>query len=100
MLLRNLRNLKKRKVGLNAWKVEPELADRFLNVLADKGYRWFSGSRANELKNWNDDEVVLIIEVPPKRIAFMQHSLYMKRPDWKFNVTEVTEEWLRDNGGK
>ena len=87
---------KKRKVGLNAWKVEPELIDRFLNVLADNDYKWFGGQKANELKNWDDDDVVLIIEIPPKRLGFMHYSLHPTKSQENLNIIEVTEELLED----
>ena len=76
----------------NAWIVEPKLFDRFLDVLTDNGFKWTSGFMANEFKPLQN-ETLLFIERSPKRIDY---SLNLNHSEEEFNLTGVTEEWLRD----
>lgn len=80
----------------NAWKVEPKLIDRFLEVLADNDFRWVSGCRANKFNPVFENDTLVFIEKSPKKIGYMRYSFYLNHPDGEYNITEVTEEWLRD----
>lgn len=78
----------------NAWIVEPELIDRFLEVLADDGYEWMTGHKANEFKPMWEEETILFTEEEPKTLLYMRYSTYLDDPDEEYNIAEVTEKWL------
>ena len=86
--------------GKRGWKVEPELVDRFLDVLANNDYRWLSIPGVHEIKNWDDGDAVLFIEILPKKITYERYSSYPTKLYKRLNVTEVTEEWLGDKENK
>ena len=77
-----------------AWKVEQELIDRFLNVLADNGFKWRTGCKANEFRPLEGRGTVLFIEQEPKTLMFMGYSYYLDESDEEYNISEVTEELL------
>lgn len=77
-----------------AWKVRPELIDRFLDVLADNGFKWMSGHRANELKPMRKNVTLLFIKEKPKTLIYMRYWYYQIKSDKEYNIIEVTEELL------
>ena len=84
----------------NAWKVEPKLIDRFLDVLTDNDFQWMGGKKANKFKP-PYSETYLFIEGQPRRIKFMEYYIYLDylyigELDEEYNITEVTEEWLKE----
>lgn len=79
----------------NAWKVEPDLINRFLDVLTEDGFKWLSGPKANDLKYTLDDVTLLIIEELPKTLGYMRYAYYRKEVE-EYSITEVTEELLQD----
>lgn len=80
----------------NAWIVEPDLIDRFLNVLAKNGFKWRTGGKANEYNPSGGIETVLLIEEELKIIVYERYvySLSSNDPYEKYNLTKVTEGWL------
>lgn len=84
----------KKTSRLNAWKVKPELADRFLDVLTNDDYKWMSGHKANEFCPLQDNALLLFIEGATKRIYYTRYFSYPDNLEEEYNITEVTEEWL------
>lgn len=78
----------------HAWKVEPELIDRFLDVFADNDFKWMTGHIANEFRPLQDKETLLFVEVLPKILMYMGYSYYLNEEDEEYNISEVTEELL------
>ena len=95
-----MRRREKKRSRLNAWKVKPELADRFLDVLANDDYKWMSGHMANELSPLQDDAPLLFIEGATKRIYYTRYFSYPDNLEEEYNITDVTEEWLGDKENK
>lgn len=81
-----------------AWKVGPELIDRFLNVLDDNGFKWMSGHRANELKPMWKNATILFIKEKRKTLVWMRYWYYQIESDEEYNIIEVTEKWLDEMG--
>lgn len=81
-----------------AWKVEPKLIDRFLNVLADNDFKWMTSLNiANEFKPAEDGQTLLFIEEESKTLTYVRYSYYLDesdKSDEEYNITEVTEKWL------
>ena len=80
----------------HAWKVEPNLIDRPLNALADNGFKWMSGHKANGFKPLKDGQTILITEPTPKTIGYMRYWFYLDHSEEEFDITEVTEELLNE----
>lgn len=82
----------------NAWVVEFDLIDRFLDLLTDNGFKWNGGEKANEFEGWDDGDTIVFIEEDFKTLIFDGYSFCFYNPCEKYNLTRVTEKWLSEMG--
>ena len=80
----------------NAWLVEPDLIDGFLDILTDNGFKWNRGEKANEFEGWDYGDTIVFIEEDFKTLIFDRYFSCPYDPDEEYNLTEVTEKWLSE----